>query len=35
MGEEAVQRREGSLIPGREEQEGHKIEGEEMELSSS
>jgi hypothetical protein len=35
MGEERTRRLDGSLIPGREEREGHKIEGEEMELSSS
>ena len=35
MGEEPVQRQDGFLIPGREEQEGHKIEGKEMKLSSS
>jgi hypothetical protein len=35
MGGELAQRQDISLIPGREEQEGHKIEGEEVELSSS
>jgi len=35
MGEELAQRQNISLIPGREEQEGHQVECEEVELSSS
>jgi hypothetical protein len=35
MGEEPARRQDISFIPGREKQEGHKIEGEERELSSS
>ena len=35
MGEEAARRQEVSVIPERERQEERKIEGEEVELSSS
>jgi hypothetical protein len=35
MGEEEARRQDVSFIPGREKQEGCKIEGEEVELSSS
>jgi hypothetical protein len=35
MGEEPARRQHVSFIPGREKQKGRRIEGEEVELSSS